>query len=176
VTRTPYPQECRELTIAADQRIVIPVRERFSGCWNRKALQHFPFGRITAENRRPLFRKMLCLDWNYLGISRIWREKYIEFLKLRDLTPHYTSKLRKFQTKIGVSRLIEGTASPEQNKPGAPMADRVGHTSEGCLFVLELRFNCKSFFSTFLARYHNQPKAPLGSRTLRSIAQKYRET
>jgi hypothetical protein len=48
------------------------------------------------------------------------------------------------------------TASPEQNKPGAPMADRVGQTYEGCLFVLELRFNCKSFFSIFLARYHRR--------------------
>jgi hypothetical protein len=91
----------------------------------------------------------------------------------------YTSKLRKFRTKIGFSRLFEDTASPEQNKPGARMADRVEHTFEGCLFVLELCFNCKNFFQPFVARYHLQPKAPLGSmgrkvmsdRTRPSIAQ-----
>ncbi|HEY2183465.1 MAG TPA: hypothetical protein VGH39_00615, partial [Xanthobacteraceae bacterium] len=32
------------------------------------------------------------------------------------------------------------------------MADQVGHTSEGCLLVLELCFNCKSFFSFFSGR------------------------
>jgi hypothetical protein len=56
-------------------------------CWNRKALQHFDFVAFTTENRRPLLRKMLWLDWNYLGISRDWREKYIEFLKLREIAP-----------------------------------------------------------------------------------------
>jgi hypothetical protein len=102
--------------------------ERFPGCWNQKALQHFRiWSHFTAENQRPLFRKMLWLDWNKIGISRAWCEKYIEFLEPREITLLYTLKCREFRTKIGVSRPFEDTASPEYNKPGAPMADRIGH-------------------------------------------------
>jgi hypothetical protein len=38
---------------------------------------------------------MLSVDWNYVGISRIWREKYIEFLKLRENAPRYTYKFHE---------------------------------------------------------------------------------
>jgi hypothetical protein len=87
------------------------------------------------------------IDFRSPGSSMACREKYIEFLKLREIAPIYTLKLREFPDQILASQDFSRTPQrPEQNKPGAPMADRVGHTSEGCLFVLELRFNCKSFF------------------------------
>jgi hypothetical protein len=63
---------------------------------------------FTAENRRPLFRKMPCVDWNYLGVSKIWREKYIEFLKLREAATHYTFKLREFRTKFWRLKTFRG--------------------------------------------------------------------
>jgi hypothetical protein len=81
--------------------------------------------------------------------------------------------LRQFQTKIGVSRLFKNHASPGTKQTRRADGGPVGHISEGCPFVLELRFDCKSFFqifsacffSAFLARYHHQPKAPLAQRS-----------
>jgi hypothetical protein len=144
---------------------------------------------FTAENRRPLFRKMLCVDWNYLDVSRIWREKYIEFLKLREIAPIYTFKLREFPDQILASQDFSRTPQrPNKTNPARrwrtgsdiPLKDAYSYLS----YVSIARV-----FSTFLARHHPQPKAPLAwrsrigpmgrkvmsDRTLGSIAQKYRE-
>jgi hypothetical protein len=60
---------------------------------------------------------MLWLDWNKLGISRIWREKYIEFLKMSEISLRYTYKFCEFEPRSHFKTFRGHPHGPNKTNP-----------------------------------------------------------